>query len=165
MGNAALGFANTSLAWHTFVTKVATPIGIAVLIHHYSSITLWDNHPYVLVPLSLTLLGQWPLLLHALPKAEWNTTSLTCVTRSNDTKFLTGSFIYTLILNVILIVLTTWRLLAKRRAEHYPATISKIFWRRGLIYFVMACIFNALATVSYDARNNLLVLCRLIVFF
>lgn len=103
------------------------------------------------------------ILVHA----QWDPISSSCVITQTDSKLLAASFIYTMAFDLIVLLLTTWKLvLGAPRFVAFLALVlfllmllfrlnglgssrlSDLIFKDGLIYFAIAFLANLLASVS-----------------
>jgi len=124
LGNASIGLASVNLSLRTMA--------------------VWSRRWYIVVPLTLVILGHWSLLLHGvLLKATW-VPGQGCTIVQTNSKLLAITFIYSMAFDLLVLLLTAFKLL-------YPATgrsrLVALIFNDGLIYFVIAFLVNFIATV------------------
>ncbi|PPQ65340.1 hypothetical protein CVT26_000055 [Gymnopilus dilepis] len=130
-GNAAIGLASINLSLRT--------------------IAVWSRRWFIVVPLVLIILGHWSLLLHGiLLKAAW-IPGQGCAITDTDNKLLAATFIYSMVFDLTVLVLTAFKLV-------YPASgrsrLVELIFKDGLIYFAIAFLANLLATIFMLVNLN-----------
>ncbi|RDB18872.1 hypothetical protein Hypma_014488 [Hypsizygus marmoreus] len=127
-GNAAVGLASINLSIRT--------------------IAVWSQNKYIIGLLILVILGHWSLILQGvLLSATW-VEGVGCVIISTNNRVLAATFIYSMLFDLLILVLNTHKLLnltSKRRFG--MSTVARIISRDGLTFFIIAFLANLVATV------------------
>lgn len=102
------------------------------------------------------------ILVHS----RWDSDSVSCIITYTENKCLATSFIYTMGLDLAILLLTLWKLMGPsrfaaswahilfcwcfvhRRSEFGPSRLSVLLSRDGLLYFAIAFLANLVASVS-----------------
>ncbi|KAH9478729.1 hypothetical protein JR316_0009189 [Psilocybe cubensis] len=123
-GNAAIGLASINLSLRT--------------------IAVWSRKWYIIAPLVLVILGHWSLLLHGiLLKAAW-VPGQGCVITQTDNKLLAATFIYTMVFDLSVLILTAFKLFSPKNGK---SKLVGLIFNDGLIYFMIAFMANLIATI------------------
>lgn len=104
-------------------------------------VAVWGQKWYIVAPLVAISIGHWSLLLHGvLLTAAW-IPGQGCVITSTDSKILSVSFIYSMAFDLIVLMLTAYKLV--RPAGTTSHLVSMIF-ADGLAYFIAAYVYEML---------------------
>jgi hypothetical protein len=96
---------------------------------------VWGRKWYIVVPLTLLILGHWTLLLHGiLLKAMWVPGQGCVITEANNT-ILSATFIYSMCLDFIVLCLTGFKLFYLSAGR---SRIVTLIVRDGLMFFIVA---------------------------
>ncbi|KAI0049223.1 hypothetical protein FA95DRAFT_1651004 [Auriscalpium vulgare] len=132
MGNLAIGLASVNLSLRTMA--------------------VWGQRWYIVVPLTAIILGHWSLLLHGiLLTAAW-VPEAGCVITSTDSRILSVTFIYSMSLDLLVLILTGWKL-AHPSSSGKSKLVDMIF-TDGLVYFIIAFLANLIATIFMTLNLN-----------
>jgi len=132
-------------ALYTFNQVVGnSAIGLASINLSLRTMAVWSRRWFIVAPLVLIILGHWSLLLHGvLLKAVW-LPGEGCVITQTDNKLLAITFIYSMVFDFVVLILTGYKLL-------YPAAgrskLVVLIFNDGLVYFAIAFLVNLLATI------------------
>jgi len=132
-------------ALYTFNQCVGnSAIGLASINLSLRTMAVWSRRWYIVVPLVLIILGHWSLLLHGvLLKATW-LPGVGCVITETDNKLLAVTFIYSMVFDFVVLILTGYKLF-------YPASgrsrLVVLIFNDGLVYFAIAFLVNVIATI------------------
>ncbi|TCD71940.1 hypothetical protein EIP91_000072 [Steccherinum ochraceum] len=125
-------------------------IGLASINLSLRTMAVWSQSLYVVIPLTIVILGHWSLLLHGiLLKAAWIPGVGCAITETNNT-LLAASFIYAMAFDFSVLTLTGVKLafaIPGRRVAGQPSRLMTLIFNDGLIYFVIAFLANLLATI------------------
>jgi hypothetical protein len=125
LGNAAIGLASINLSLRTMA--------------------VWSRRWYIVCPLVLVILGHWSLLLHGvLLKASWIPELGGCVITQTDNKLLAITFIYSMVFDFVVLILTGFKLFQPAAGR---SRLVVLIFNDGLVYFVIAFLVNLLATI------------------
>ncbi|KAF9269673.1 hypothetical protein L218DRAFT_953301 [Marasmius fiardii PR-910] len=123
-------------------------IGLASINLSLRTMAVWSQAWYIVVPLTLIIMGHWSLLLHGvLLKAEW--IQGTCQITSTSNKMLAVSFIYSMVFDLLVLSLTAWKLVINAPSSKAMgrSKLVVLIFGDGLIYFIIAFVANLLATI------------------
>ncbi|KAG7098375.1 hypothetical protein E1B28_000333 [Marasmius oreades] len=114
------------------------------------TIAVWRNDLYVVVGLTLLIMGHWAFILHnaTLVKAAW-LEGTGCVITNNKPALTTGAYIYVMVVDFIVLCL-----MARRTGiwMNNSARLIKILFLDGFLYFIVAFVVN-LVGVIFSALN------------
>ncbi|KAF9264104.1 hypothetical protein L218DRAFT_958525 [Marasmius fiardii PR-910] len=130
MGNVAAGLACANLAIRT--------------------IAIWRNDLYVVIGLTLLILGHWAFVLRnvTLVKAQWAEGS-GCIITNNEPALITGAYIYVIVVDFIVICLMAYKTGIRVNDR---VRLLKILLLDGLLYFIVAFVANLLGVI-FSALN------------
>ena len=114
---------------------------------------VWEMKPYIVVPLVALIMGHWSLLMHGIfLKSEW-TDGHGCAITSTSIHFVLISYVYTMGLDLLVLLLATLKLV--RPGLCYRGALTKLVFGDGLIYFIIAYVLNFanLTTVLNTVRR------------
>jgi len=124
---------------------VNTSTGCASLLLMLRTIAVWNRRPFVMVPLVVISMGHWAFLLHGSRdiRSRWSDEAKACVIDVVFPAFVEAKYVYTMVFDFIVLVLTTIGLVMS------PARSSlwQLLFRQGIIYFVVACLANLVPTI------------------
>jgi len=124
LGNSAIGLASINLSLRTMA--------------------VWSRQWFIVVPLVLIILGHWSLLLHGvLLKASW-VDGEGCVITQTDSKLLAVTFIYSMVFDFVVLILTGYKLLNPAAGR---SRLVELIFNDGLVYFAIAFLVNLIATI------------------
>lgn len=96
---------------------------------------VWGQKWYIIAALVLISLGHWSLLLHGiLLTAAW-IPGQGCVITSTDSKLLSATFIYSMIFDFTVLILTASKLI---RPSGVKSQLVNMMFADGLYYFIIA---------------------------
>jgi hypothetical protein len=96
---------------------------------------VWGQKWYIVAPLVLISLGHWSLLLHGiLLTAAW-IPGQGCIITSTDSKLLSITFIYSMIFDFTVLILTASKLV---RPSGTKSQLVNMMFADGLYYFIIA---------------------------
>jgi len=131
MGNIAIGMASVNLSLRTMA--------------------VWGQKWYIIAALVSISLGHWSLLLHGiLLTAAW-IPGQGCIITSTDSKLLSVTFIYSMIFDFTVLILTASKLI---RPSGTKSQLVNMMFADGLYYFIMAFLANLVATVFMTLNLN-----------
>ncbi|KIY48792.1 hypothetical protein FISHEDRAFT_22582, partial [Fistulina hepatica ATCC 64428] len=127
-GDAALGLASINLSLRT--------------------IAVWSHNKIVIGVLVVVILGHWSLILQGVLLNAAYIDGACTITSSNNT-VLAATFIYSMVFDLGVLVLNTWKLMGRRWSTEgiHSTRLGKMLFRDGLIYFIIAFLLNLVATV------------------
>ncbi|KZT71852.1 hypothetical protein DAEQUDRAFT_743957 [Daedalea quercina L-15889] len=121
-------------------------IGLASINLSLRTMAVWSQRWYVVLPLVAVIMGHWALLLHGvLIKAAWIPGEGCAITNTNN-KLLAVTFIYSMVFDFSVLVLTAWKLVFPAVRQQKSRIVQLIF-TDGLIFFFIAFLSNLLATI------------------
>ncbi|KAH8107809.1 hypothetical protein BXZ70DRAFT_903259 [Cristinia sonorae] len=121
-GNASVGLASINLAIRTMA--------------------IWAQRLSIVIPLVVLILGHWSLIFQGvIVQTQW-VPGNGCVIISTRSTILSAMFIYSVVLDFIVLVLAAWKLYDRRGHSQ----IGKLLFHDGLIYFTVAFFSNIVAT-------------------
>jgi len=104
-------------------------------------VAVWGQKWYIVGPLVVLSLGHWSLLLHGvLLTATW-VPGQGCVITSTDSTILSVSFIYSMAFDLIVLVLTAFKLV---RPTGTTSQLVNMIFADGLAYFIAAYVYETL---------------------
>ncbi|THH30669.1 hypothetical protein EUX98_g3523 [Antrodiella citrinella] len=125
-------------------------IGLASINLSLRTMAIWNMSLYIVVPLVLLILGHWSLILQGvLLKAVW-VEGTGCVITKADNTVLAATFIYSMCLDLTVLVLSAVKLFSRRGSSQ----IVKLLFKDGLIFFMIAFFSNLLATTFMCLNLN-----------
>ncbi|KAF8504824.1 hypothetical protein F5888DRAFT_1658909 [Russula emetica] len=131
MGNIAIGMASVNLSLRTMA--------------------VWGQKWYIIAALVSISLGHWSLLLHGiLLTAAW-IPGQGCLITSTDSKLLSATFIYSMIFDFTVLILTASKLV---RPSGTKSQLVNMMFADGLYYFIIAFLANLVATVFMTLNLN-----------
>ncbi|KAH9956269.1 hypothetical protein BC827DRAFT_1139822 [Russula dissimulans] len=131
MGNIAIGMASINLSLRT--------------------VAVWGQKWYIIAVLISISLGHWSLLLHGiLLTAAW-IPGQGCVITSTDSKLLSATFIYSMVFDFTVLILTALKLV---RPSGTKSRLVNMMFSDGLYYFIIAFLANLIATVFMTLNLN-----------
>ncbi|KAI0002124.1 hypothetical protein BJV74DRAFT_765843 [Russula compacta] len=114
-------------------------------------LAVWGQKWYIVAALVAISLGHWSLLLHGiLLTATW-VPGQGCVITSTDSKLLSATFIYSMVFDFIVLVLTAFKLV---RPSGTTSQLVNMMFADGLWYFIIAFLVNLIATVFMTLNLN-----------
>jgi len=131
---------------------VNTSMGSASTLLMLRTIAVWNRAPIVTASLVVASVGQWGLLLHGISTvlSSWSDAIRACAINAVHPKFIKLNYLYTMSFDFIVLVLTTIALMKS------PARSSlwQLLFRQGLIYFLVAFIFNTIPAIFLALNLN-----------
>ncbi|EMD35617.1 hypothetical protein CERSUDRAFT_124868 [Gelatoporia subvermispora B] len=128
-------------------------VGLASVNLSLRTMAVWKMSPYIVVPLVVLIMGQWSILLRGVTvEAQW-VDGLGCVIADTSDIFLAVSFIYSICLDFIVLVLTAWGL-PSRVGWRTSSRIAKLIFQDGLIYFILTFCIDTLAIIFMMLNLN-----------
>lgn len=113
----------------------------ALSIVHVHRLAVWGQKWYIVAALVAISLGHWSLLLHGiLLTATW-VPGQGCVITSTDSKLLSATFIYSMVFDFIVLVLTAFKLV---RPSGTTSQLVNMMFADGLWYFIIAYVYETL---------------------
>ncbi|CAL1707844.1 unnamed protein product [Somion occarium] len=119
--------------------------GMATINLALRTIAIWQRNRYVIGLVVLLIMGHWSLILQGGLLEASQVPGTGCVIVHTNVTVLTANFIVSMVFDLIVLVLTAYRLLSLR-GNHQNGLVSVLFYD-GLIYFVCAFLANLVATV------------------
>ena len=112
---------------------------------------VWSRKWYIVVPLTLIILGHWSLLLHGtlaiskdiiadiyflgiLLKAAW-IPGIGCAIIETNSRLLAITFIYSMVFDLVVLSLTAFKLIYPNNNR---SKLVELIFNDGLIYFIIA---------------------------
>jgi len=130
-GNASLGLASINLSLRT--------------------LAIYGNSKILASILVLVILGHWTLILQAgtLLNVAWDNETGGCQIISTQNRVLVATFIYSMVLDLLVFLLTAYKLWFKRGKPGAmgESRLGRMLFGDGLVYFFIAFLSNCLATV------------------
>jgi len=122
-----------------------TSIGSASTLLVLRTIAVWNHSLIVTVPLLIASLGQWGILFYAIAavRSSWNDAAGACAVKSVSSLSLELVYLYTLLLDLVTLLLTTIKLMMSPNRS----SLWHLLFRQGVVYFVVTCITNVITTV------------------
>jgi len=116
------------------------------------TIAVWNRVPFVTVPLVLASMGQWGLLLHGIViiRSSWSDVARACVLSAVPPAFMEAIYLYTMSLDLIVLVLTVIGLAISQNRS----SLWQLLFRQGIIYFFVAFIANLLPAIFLVLNLN-----------
>ncbi|EMD35616.1 hypothetical protein CERSUDRAFT_96730 [Gelatoporia subvermispora B] len=106
---------------------------------------IWRMSLYVVIPLTVAILGHWSLLLHGvLLKAEWLDDACTIIYTENT--ILGATFIYAMCFDLIVLGLTGWGLIYQL-GRRTSSPVASLIFKDGLIYLIIAFFADLVAVI------------------
>ncbi|EIW78636.1 hypothetical protein CONPUDRAFT_60653 [Coniophora puteana RWD-64-598 SS2] len=124
-------------------------VGMASINLSLRTIAIWSRNKYIIGLLLVIILGHWSLILQGvLLKAAYFPGEGCAITDSNTT-VLSATFIYSMCFDLIVLCLSTYKLAWEPRRKQMGAQsqLVKMIFADGLVYFFIAFVANAIATV------------------
>jgi len=124
-------------------------VGMASINLSLRTIAIWSRNKYIIGLLLVIILGHWSLILQGvLLKAAYYPGEGCAITDSNTT-VLSATFIYSMCFDLIVLCLSTYKLAWEPRRKQMGAQsqLVKMIFADGLVYFFIAFVANAIATV------------------
>ncbi|KAG6865412.1 hypothetical protein C0991_002906, partial [Blastosporella zonata] len=123
----------------TWISKIADAIGtcLSSLILILRTRAVWHRNLKITILLGVLFCGQIALWCQTFrySKAQWNAQRSVCAVISTAPKpLLVAVFAYTMVLDLVILVLCAYRLSSSRRSS----TIAHVLWRDGIGYFCAA---------------------------
>ncbi|KAJ3776271.1 hypothetical protein FB446DRAFT_842590, partial [Lentinula raphanica] len=145
-------------ALYTFNQLIgAAAICLASINLSLRTMAVWAQRRYIVVPLILLILGQWSLLLHgALLKSIYEPEQ-GCIIVETDSRLLLAGAAYTMCFDFVVLSLTAWKLVIGASSSEVRMSRSKLvvlIFSDGLIYFIVAFVFNLLVTIFMSLDLN-----------
>lgn len=126
-------------------------IGFASINLAIRAMIVWLMDRRVVIFLVVLVLGQWSVLLQGvILKAHW-VTGTGCVAAETQTTDQFAAFIYTILLDCIVFLLTAWKY---SRPGHRQSRLYKMLFEHGLIYFAVATVANIPSAVLLHMDAN-----------
>ncbi|KAJ3489930.1 hypothetical protein NLI96_g1795 [Meripilus lineatus] len=119
-------------------------VGLASINLAIRAMVIWSMNRYVVGSLCLIIAGHWAVLMQGvIVKAVWVPGS-GCVTTAARSRDIAASFIYSVCLDFVVLVLCGWKLF---RSDYSRSQLMNMMFRDGLFYFVIASFVNLPAAV------------------
>lgn len=126
-------------------------IGLASINLSLRTMAIWQQRWFIVLPLVAIIMGHWSLLLHGvLLKASW-IDGQGCVITSTNSKILEASFIYGMVLDLIVMSLSAWKLAFPKGGR---SKLVQLIFGDGLVYFLIAVLANMTATIFMALNLN-----------
>lgn len=135
-------------------------VGLASINLSLRTIAVWGNNKVVIGGLVLLILGHWSLILQGvLLKAQWDPVQATCMITETNNTILAATFIYSMVFDLIVLLLNVWKLgFARTGAAGVSmksgSNLAHLIFKDGLIYFFIAFLGNVIATVFMVLNLN-----------
>lgn len=120
------------------------------------SMAVWSHHRYIVWGLVLLSMGHFGIILRSVTnaKSQW-VDGAGCVTIDAEPTVFAIMYIYTMSFDLIILVLTGYKLWYMNRGKHTSA-VMKLLFKDGLVYFFVAFTVNAIAVVrSLFSHHNM----------
>ncbi|KAI0356006.1 hypothetical protein OH77DRAFT_1424304 [Trametes cingulata] len=122
-------------------------VGLASINLSLRTMAVWSQAWYIVGFLVAFILGHWSLLLHGiLLKAAW-IPGQGCAITSTSNNILAATFIYSMVFDLIVLLLTGAKLGVASVSRKDRSRIVKLIFEDGLIFFIVAFIANLIATI------------------
>ncbi|TCD61261.1 hypothetical protein EIP91_008694 [Steccherinum ochraceum] len=122
-------------------------VGLASINLAIRTMAIWRRSPYVVAPLVVLILGHWGLIFAGIVvHTQWEP-GQGCVIISTNRSVLSAMFLYSMVFDLIVLLLSAWRLYdwRARRGLGFASPLTKLLFRDGIFYFVVAFAFNLVA--------------------
>ncbi|KDQ58622.1 hypothetical protein JAAARDRAFT_128548 [Jaapia argillacea MUCL 33604] len=126
-------------------------IGLASINLSIRTMFLWLRKWYIVGPLVVIIIGHWSILMHGVLLKAAYFPGQGCVVTEASGPIIAAAFVYAMAFDFIVLILTGIRLTfpARRRSMGQEATLTRLIFTDGLIYFLIAFLANLITT----ARN------------
>ncbi|KAJ3754918.1 hypothetical protein EV360DRAFT_86388 [Lentinula raphanica] len=151
-------------ALYTFNLVIgAAATGLASINLSLRTMAVWAQRWYIVVPLILLILGQWSLLFHGATHMSRTLVKSTyepeqgCVIAATYSGLLLAASAYTMGLEFVVLSFTAWKLVIGASSSEVRMGRSKLvvlIFGDGLIYFIIAFVFNFLVTIFMSLNLN-----------
>ncbi|KAF9522118.1 hypothetical protein CPB83DRAFT_823171 [Crepidotus variabilis] len=137
---------NCQVGYTFLLLTMHISLGLTNITFAIRTVAIWSQSLYIIVSLSSLILGQWGLIIFQTTKV-----SITkrpgggCIPMTTYQNWILAIFLYSLFVDSVVIVLTTWKL--RVMIGVHTATYTHIIFRQGVGYFLIAFCFNLLAIV------------------
>ncbi|KAG8690051.1 hypothetical protein FRC09_012159, partial [Ceratobasidium sp. 395] len=111
------------------------------------AIAIWSRKTYITTGLLVIALGHWAILFLGVlsVRSAWNPTMNVCVVTGTSTTLLRLVYGYTMAFDLTVLVVSTAGLL--RSGGRQGSDLWKLLFRDGIVYFLVAFVGNAVASV------------------
>lgn len=117
-----------------------------ILVVHARRVAVWGQKWYIVFALAAISLGHWSLLLHGiLLTAAW-LPGQGCVITTTDSKLLSATFIYSMVFDFTVLVLTAIKLI---RPAGTKSQLVNMMFADGLYYFIIAYVYETCADLGF----------------
>ncbi|KAI0081514.1 hypothetical protein K474DRAFT_1756051 [Panus rudis PR-1116 ss-1] len=117
--------------------------GLATINLALRTIAVWQRDRYIVVGIVLLILGHWSLIFQGVLLEAEEVPGQGCQIVHTNTKILTADFVYSMIFDLIILLLTAYKVL---QLKTQSGLVSLLFYD-GLIYFLCAFTANLLAAI------------------
>ena len=101
---------------------------------------LWSHDKKIVIPIVLVILGHWSLILQGvLVKASW-VDGAGCVVTSTNNTILAATFIYSMIFDLLILLLSMYKLVLGVRGGR--SQLMGLLFKDGLVYFFIAYVIS-----------------------
>lgn len=129
-------------------------VGLASISLSIRTVAIWAQNRYIVCFLVTVILGHWSLILQGIQlKAIW-VSGTGCIITETHNRILAAIFIYSMIFDLIVLLLNTYKLSGVRSGMLGTSRLAKMIFTDGLIYFILAFVANLLATVFMVLNLN-----------
>lgn len=126
-------------------------LGLASINLAIRTMIIWLMAPHIVIVLSLLILGQWSILLQGVVlKARW-VPGTGCVVTQTNTNDQFIAFIYTMVLDFIVFILTAWKC---TQPGYRQSRLYKVLFEQGIFYFAFVSIVNIPSVVMLHMDAN-----------
>ncbi|KAG9104049.1 hypothetical protein FRC06_005946 [Ceratobasidium sp. 370] len=110
-------------------------------------IAIWSRNRYILLGLLTIALGHWTILFLGVisVRSAWNPAANVCIVTGTSTTLLRLVYGYTMAFDLMVLIVSTAGLL--RSGGRQGSDLWKLLFRDGIVYFVVAFVGNAVASV------------------
>ncbi|CAL1698753.1 unnamed protein product [Somion occarium] len=109
------------------------------------TIALWQRHWTICILMTLLILGHWSLILHGLLIEGVYVPGQGCVITNIHNTVLTANLIYSMVLDFIVLALTSWKTIKLRNKSR--KSLGGLIIQDGLIFFASSVCGNVIAAV------------------
>jgi hypothetical protein len=131
--------------------------GLACINLSLRTIAVWGHNRYVMYGLILLILGHWSVILQGVQlTVSWQEPAGCVIQKTNNT-LLAATFIYSMSLDLVVLLLNVWKLgmgTMGLGAMRKHSSVAQLIFGDGLIYFFIAFISNLVATVFMILNLN-----------
>ncbi|EIN09346.1 hypothetical protein PUNSTDRAFT_120595 [Punctularia strigosozonata HHB-11173 SS5] len=106
-------------------------------------IAIWNQTRYIAGLFGVLILGQWFLIFRSLPLTAVYVPDFGCAATSVSKTFIAASYVYTMVVDTTILVLSVYKLGVSLRERNPP--LVKLLVRDGVVYFLIVVVFNVVS--------------------